>query len=116
MSYLLIVPTKENLSDGFTKNVNRDTYRAHTPNYVRAREYWNEEYEEAKVDENEQSYGGDEVDWLLWRCEKIWWSRRQWKQYMRTVFETKRKGVGRFWLQIQSYELETRNIENGTAR
>jgi len=24
--------------------------------------------------------------------------------------------VGRFWLQIQSYELETRNIENGTAR
>jgi len=35
---------------------------------------------------------------------------------MRTVFETKRKGVGRFWLQIQSYELETRNIENGTAR
>ena len=25
-------------------------------------------------------------------------------------------GVGRFWLQIQSYELETRNIENGTAR
>ena len=71
MSYLLIVPTKENLSDGFTKNVNRDTYQAHTRNYVRAREYWNEEYEEAKVDENEQSYGGDEVDWLvLWRCEK----------------------------------------------
>jgi len=25
---------------------------------------------------------------------------------MRTVFATKRKGVGRFWLQIQSYELE----------
>ena len=24
--------------------------------------------------------------------------------------------VGRFWLQIQSYELETRNIENGIAR
>ena len=35
---------------------------------------------------------------------------------MRTVFETKRKGVGRFWLQIQSYELETRNIENGIAK
>ena len=35
---------------------------------------------------------------------------------MRTVFETKRKGVGRFWLQIQSYELETRNIENGNAK
>jgi len=29
---------------------------------------------------------------------------------MRTVFETKRKGVGRFWLQIQSYGLETRSI------
>jgi len=26
------------------------------------------------------------------------------------------RDVGRFWLQIQSYELETRNIENGTAR
>ena len=24
--------------------------------------------------------------------------------------------VGRFWLQIQSYELETRNIENGNAK
>ena len=24
--------------------------------------------------------------------------------------------VGRFWLQIQSYELETRNIENGIAK
>jgi len=24
--------------------------------------------------------------------------------------------VGRFWLQIQSYELETQNIENGIAR
>ena len=59
---VVFVPTKENLSDGFTKNVNRDTYRAHTPNYVQAREYWNEEYEEAKVDENEQSYCGDEVD------------------------------------------------------
>jgi len=35
---------------------------------------------------------------------------------MRTVFETKRKGVGRFWLQIQSYELETQDIENGIAR
>jgi len=31
---------------------------------------------------------------------------------MRTVFATKRKGVGRFWLQIQSYELETRSIGN----
>ena len=59
---VVFVPTKENLSDGFTKNVNRDTYQAHTPNYVRPREYWNEEFEEAKVDENEQSYGGDEVD------------------------------------------------------
>jgi len=43
----VFVPTKENLSDGFTKNVNRDTYQAHTPNYVRPREYWNEEFEEA---------------------------------------------------------------------
>ena len=33
-----------------------------------------------------------------------------------TVGEVVEKRVGRFWLQIQSYELETRNIENGTAR
>ena len=67
MIEVVFVPTKENLSDGFTKNVNRDTYRAHTPNYVQAREYWNEEYEEAKVDglKIHPTHISEEMEWKL---------------------------------------------------
>ena len=116
MSYLLIVPTKENLSDGFTKNVNRDTYQAHTPNYVRAREYWNKEYEEAKVDENEQSYGGDEVDWLLWRCEKYDDQRDSGSNICGLSLKPKGRVLEGFGYKSSLMNWKTQNIENGIAR
>jgi len=65
---VIFVRTKENISDGFTKNVNRETYQNHTPHYVQEKDYLkndnNIDYERdsGDDDENEQSYGGDEVD------------------------------------------------------
>jgi len=65
---VVFVQTKENISDGFTKNVNRETYQNHTPHYVQERSYLKDdnnvayERDSDDEDENEQSYGGDEVD------------------------------------------------------
>ena len=64
---VVFVRTKENISDGFTKNVNRETYQNHTPHYVQERSYLKDDniaHERDLDDESEnvQSYGGDEVD------------------------------------------------------
>ena len=64
---VVFVRTKENISDGFTKNVNKETYQNHIPHYVQERSYLKDDNiaHERDLDnesKNEQSYGGDEVD------------------------------------------------------